>query len=60
MCIRDSTTPVVKKDFARVNLKTRLDIPSGKAFTDYRIVTELKAPDGKDVYKRQIYCFLMT
>ena len=43
------TTPVVKKDFARVNLKTRLDIPSGKAFTDYRIVTELKAPDGKVV-----------
>lgn len=43
------TTPVVKKDFAKVNLKTRLDIPSGKAFTDYRIVTELKAPDGKVV-----------
>ena len=34
---------------SRVNLKTRLDIPSGKAFTDYRIVTELKAPDGKVV-----------
>ncbi|WP_073347958.1 beta-galactosidase GalB [Bacteroides congonensis] len=43
------TTPVVKKEFAKVNLKTSLEIPSGKSFTDYRIVTELKAPDGKVV-----------
>ena len=43
------TTPVVKKEFAKVNLKTCLEFPSGKSFTDYRIVTELKAPDGKVV-----------
>ena len=43
------TTPVVKKEFAKVNLKTSLKFPSGKSFTDYRIVTELKAPDGKVV-----------
>lgn len=30
-------------------MKTSLEIPSGKSFTDYRIVTELKAPDGKVV-----------
>lgn len=40
---------MVKKKFAKVNLKTSLEIPSGKSFTDYRIVTELKAPDGKVV-----------
>lgn len=43
------TTPVVKKEFAKVNLKTRLEFPSDKSFTDYRIVTVLKAPDGKVV-----------
>lgn len=43
------TTPVVNKKFARVNLKTRLQVPAGKSFTDYRIVTELKAPDGRVV-----------
>ena len=39
----------MKKEFAKVNLKTCLEFPSGKSFTDYRIVTELKAPDGKVV-----------
>lgn len=43
------TTPVVNKKFARVNLKTHLQVPAGKSFTDYRIVTELKAPDGRVV-----------
>lgn len=41
------TTPVVKKEFAKVNLKTHLTFPAGKEFAAYRIVTELKGPDGK-------------
>ena len=43
------TTPVVKDEFAKVNLKTKLDVPAGKAFEGYRIVTELKDKDGKVV-----------
>ena len=36
------TTPVVKDDYAKVNIKTTLVVPSGKQFDAYRIVTELK------------------
>ncbi|WP_373802232.1 glycoside hydrolase family 2 TIM barrel-domain containing protein, partial [Bacteroides heparinolyticus] len=43
------TTPVVKKEYAKIVLKTRLNIPEHKAFSDYRIVTELKDRDGKVV-----------
>nr|WP_302829511.1 beta-galactosidase GalB [uncultured Bacteroides sp.] len=43
------TTPVVKKEYAKVNLKTNLALPAGKSFTDYRIVTELKDRNGKVV-----------
>lgn len=41
------TTPVVKKEYAKVNLKTRLAIPANKEFADYRIVTELRDRNGK-------------
>ena len=41
------TTPVVKDDFARVNLKTKLNFPSGKKIENYRIVTEIKDKNGK-------------
>ena len=41
------TTPVVKDDYAKVNIKTTLVVPSGKQFDAYRIVTELKDKDGK-------------
>lgn len=43
------TTPVVKKDYAKVNLKTTLVIPAGKHLADYSIVTELKDRNGKVV-----------
>lgn len=43
------TTPVIDKGYAKVNLKTTLVVPAGKAFTDYRIVTELKDASGKVV-----------
>lgn len=43
------TTPVVKKEYAKVNLKTRLIIPADEAFDAYRIVTELKDPNGNIV-----------
>jgi len=43
------TTPVIDKGYAKVNLKTSLVVPAGKAFTDYRIVTELKDASGKVV-----------
>ena len=40
------TTPVVKEEYARVNLKTALDTGKSDAI-DYRIVTELKDKTGK-------------
>lgn len=43
------TTPVVNNDFARINLKTNLEIPTGKTFSDYRIVTDILSPDGNKV-----------
>lgn len=42
-------TPVVRDDFAKVNLKTTLTVPAGKNFDAYRIVTELCDPSGKVV-----------
>lgn len=43
------TTPVVKKDYAKINLKTSLLVPAGKHLSDYNIVTELKDRNGKVV-----------
>ena len=43
------TTPVVKKEYAKVCLATSLEMPEGKKLTDYTIVTELKDADGKVV-----------
>lgn len=43
------TTPVVKDDYAHVNLKTTLTIPTDKSFDKYRIVTELLDKNGKMV-----------
>lgn len=40
---------MIDKGYAKVNLKTTLVVPAGKAFTDYRIVTELKDASGKVV-----------
>lgn len=43
------TTPVVKKEYAKVHLLTGLRMPEGKQLADYRIVTELKDASGKVV-----------
>ncbi len=43
------TTPVVNREFAKVNLLTELEIPAGKQMSDYRIVTELKDAKGNVV-----------
>lgn len=43
------TTPVVNREFAKVNLLTDLEIPAGKQISDYRIVTELKDAKGNVV-----------
>lgn len=43
------TTPVVKNEYAKINLKTRLNIPNKKKFSDYSIVTELQDSTGKVV-----------
>lgn len=43
------TTPVVKKEYAKVRLLTGLRMPEGKQLADYRIVTELKDASGKVV-----------
>ena len=43
------TTPVVKKEFARVNVKTELVMPQGKNVGAYRIVTEILNPEGKRI-----------
>lgn len=43
------TTPHVAKDFAKVNLKTKLEVPEGKSIKDYTITTRLKDKNGKVV-----------
>ena len=43
------TTPVVKKEYAKVHLVTELCMPEGKRMSDYRIVTELTDAAGKTV-----------
>ena len=43
------TTPEVNKEYAKVHLITKLDMPTGKSITDYRIVTELRDAAGNVV-----------
>lgn len=43
------TTPVVKKKFAKVNLKTRFILPAGKNIADYSIQTDIINRDGKKI-----------
>ncbi len=43
------TTPVVKDEFAKVQLKTDFVYPSGRTLESYRIVTELQTADGRVV-----------
>lgn len=48
------TTPVVNREFAKVNLLTELDVPAGKQISDYRIVTELKDAKGTVVASGEV------
>lgn len=48
------TTPVVNREFAKVNLLTELEIPAGKLISDYRIVTELKDAQGNVVASNEV------
>ena len=43
------TTPVIEKDFAKVNLKTKLIVPEGKTIEDYTIKTTIKDKDDNIV-----------
>ena len=43
------TTPVIDPDFAKVNLKTKLDMPADKTIEDYSITTEIKDAEGNIV-----------
>ncbi len=43
------TTPVIEKDFAKVNLKTKLARPEGTEASRYSLSTEIKDPEGRVV-----------
>ncbi|MBR5240337.1 MAG: DUF4982 domain-containing protein [Muribaculaceae bacterium] len=43
------TTPVIEPDYAKVNLKTKLEMPSNKTIENYSISTEIKDADGNVV-----------
>lgn len=43
------TTPVVKDEFAKVNLKTKLVLPTGKSIADYTIETDIINQEGKKI-----------
>ncbi len=43
------TTPVIESDYAKVNLKTKLEMPSTKTIENYSISTEIKDADGNVV-----------
>ena len=42
-------TPVVKDEFAKVNLKTKLVLPTGKNIADYTIETDIINQEGKKI-----------
>lgn len=43
------TTPVVKDDYAKVNLKTKVYYPAGKNANQYKVVTDIIDKNGKRV-----------
>lgn len=45
------TTPVVKKDHARVKLQTELACPKGSSLDRYRLETEIRNPYGESILK---------
>jgi beta-galactosidase len=47
------TTPVVKKEFARVILKTRIARPERSLPSQYRLLTEIRNPNGIKILETQ-------
>lgn len=43
------TTPVIEQEYAKVNLKTKLDMPADKSIENYTIKTEIKDSEGNVV-----------
>lgn len=43
------TTPVIESDYAKVNLKTKLDMPADKSIENYKIKTLIKDASGNVV-----------
>lgn len=43
------TTPIVENDFAKVNIKTKVEYPTGKSASSYSIITELLDKNDKIV-----------
>ena len=43
------TTPVIEPDYAKVNLKTKLEMPANKTIENYTITTEIKDATGNVV-----------
>ena len=43
------TTPVIEPDYAKVNLKTKLEMPADKTIENYTITTEIKDATGNVV-----------
>ena len=43
------TTPVIEPDYAKVNLKTKLEMPADKTIESYTITTEIKDAEGNVV-----------
>lgn len=43
------TTPKVSEDFARVNIKTRINRPQGSGISRYNLVTEIWNPNGQRI-----------
>ena len=43
------TTPVIEPDYAKVNLKTKLEMPADKTIENYSITTEIKDATGNVV-----------
>lgn len=43
------TTPVIEKDFAKINIKTKLNKPANSNFSNYNLQTDILDPSGKIV-----------
>ena len=47
------TTPVVREGFAKVKVRTELELPAGTDCKDVRLKTVLRSPDGRQVARQE-------